>query len=317
MTNWESAKWNKTNAAYRSPSFSITDSPGTSYTTNETSAITLKNAVNLSGAASAWLTFYTKWALDGANDYVTLEVSMDAGQTWTLVSGKYSSHAEVQGLPTYPVYVGKQTSWVKECVDLTVFCGSPVLLKFTLKTDGATVKDGFYFDDIKIESIDGALNSQEFVLPSGWSSISSYLIPENTSLNQIFAGNQSQIVIVKDGNGGFFEPGNPGNTLSTWSSQNGYTIKTSQSTVFSLNGFPETLRQLNLNQGWNLVPALVQTHVLISEIQVNPPGSIELIKDAAGLNSWWPDAGNTSLRTLLPGKSYFIKTKNTAILTFP
>ncbi len=317
MTNWESTKWNKTNAAFHSASFSITDSPGTSYATNETSAITLKNAVNLSGAASAWLTFYTKWALDGAADYVKLEASSDAGQTWAPVSGKYSSHVAVQGLPTHAIYIGKQTAWVKECVDLTAFCGSQILLKFTIITDGSTVKDGFYFDDMKIERIDGAVNSQEYFLPFGWSSLSSYLIPEKASLDEIFAGNHSQIVIVKDGNGGFFEPGNPENTLSTWNSQLGYTIKTTQNTAFTLNGFPETYRQLSLGQGWNLVPALIQTHVLISEIQVNPPGSIELIKDAAGLNSWWPEMGNSSLRSLLPGKSYFIKLKNNAVLSFP
>ncbi len=317
MNNWESTKWNISTTSYVSPTSSITDSPSGNYANNETSVIILKNPANLDGAVSAWLTFYTKWALDGTNDYVTAEVSTNSGQVWTKLSGLYTSLPAVEGLPNYPIYMGKQTDWVKECIDLTAFCGSEILIKFTLKTDASTTKDGFYFDEFKIEKIDGSLHTQDYSFSSGWNGLSSFLIPANTSFDEIFAENTNQIKIVEDKNGNFYEPGNPASTLSNWNSQAGYLIKLNENSTFAIHGFPETYKHLNLMPGWNLIPVLTQSPVLISTMQVSPPGSVEVIKEVAGMAAWWPEMSVTSLKLMLPGKSYFIKMKNSATLTFP
>jgi len=317
MDSWESAKWNITAESYVSPSSSITDSPSTSYTNSENSSISMKTAVNLGGAVSAWLTFNAKWIMDGGCDYVKCEASTNSGQTWTYLNGKYTKVPHVQGLPAVPVYIGNQSEWVNECIDLTAYCGNSVLIKFTIKTDAATRKDGFYFDDLEIEKISGTPQSQDYEFPAGWSSISSYLIPQNSSFNSIFGINPSQVVIIEDGTNNFYQPGNPASTLSHWDSQSGYIIKLAQNTTFEINGFIENYTQLSLNQGWHLVPVISQNPVLISEMLVTPPGSVEVIKEAAGIHTWWPEMGSSNLNTLIPGKSYFIKLKNNAVLEFP
>lgn len=317
MNNWESAKWNFSNTGYSSPLYSITDSPGSSYFNNENSSITLKAEINLKWAVSAWLTFNTLWTLDGAADYVMCEISADSGQNWNILSGNYTTIPKVNTLPEMPMFIGKQTEWVKESMDLTGFCGNQIIIRFTIITDAATRKDGFYFDDLKIEKIDGNIQSQEFIYGSGWNSLSSYLIPENTSFNAIFANNQNEVVLIQDADGKFFQPGNPANTLSQWDSQTGYMIKIAENTTFSINGTPVTFAQLNLTAGWNQIPVLSHLPVLISEIIISPSGSIEVIKEIAGLRLWWPERNISSLDTMIPGKSYLIKLKNDATIEFP
>jgi hypothetical protein len=317
MDNWESAKWNITSGNYVSPPTSITDSPSNSYLNNENASIILKTEINLEGAVSAWLTFNAKWALDGGADYVTCEISGDSGQTWNVLSGNYTLIPIINNLPELPMFIGKQTNWVKECMNLTSFCGNKIKIKFTIKTDAATRKDGFYFDDLKIEKIAGNFQNQEFVYNSGWHSLSAYLIPENTNLNVIFANNQNQLLVLQDSDGKFYQPGNPANTLLQWESQTGYMIKLAESTSFSIFGSQINITQLNLSAGWNLIPVITNSPLLISEISFSPAGSLEIIKEPAGINLWWPDKNISSLNLLLPGKSYLIKLKNDATLEFP
>jgi hypothetical protein len=317
MNNWESAKWHFSNTAYVSPQYSMTDSPGSSYLNNENSLITLKTEINLKWAVSAWLSFNAMWTLDGASDYVICEISADSGQNWNILSGKYTSIPKVNTLPAVPMFMGKQTDWVKETMDLTDFCGNQIIIRFTIITDAGTRKDGFYFDNLKIEKIDGNIQHQDFNYSSGWNSLSSYLIPENTSFNMIFANNQNEVFLIQDAEGNFYQPGNPTNTLSQWESQTGYMIKLTENTIFSINGAPVSFAHLDLTAGWNQIPVLSHSPVLISEIIVSPSNSIEIIKEIAGLRLWWPERNIISLDSLIPGKSYLIKLKNDATIEFP
>jgi hypothetical protein len=68
---------------------------------------------------------------------------------------------------------------------------------------------------------------QNILLPSGWSGISSYLLPTNTSMLEILSGISGQIVIITDQEN-WYEPGNPGSTLQSWDYRSGYRIKVNQ-----------------------------------------------------------------------------------------
>ena len=99
------------------------------------------------------LTFYSKWNTEGQYDYVQVLASGDNGATWTALCGKYTVKGSPSEAPGEPVYDGTQVNWVNEEMNLNNFLGQSVLINFVLKSDPFQERDGFYFDDLKVEAI--------------------------------------------------------------------------------------------------------------------------------------------------------------------
>jgi hypothetical protein len=113
----------------------LTDSPGTTYTHNQTTCA--QTSVNLSGTAWPVLRFRDRYAL-GAGDYVRVEASPD-GANWTRLYG-------VAGQ-------GGRTNWLKQEIDLSQWKNQGnVRLRFTLATDNnaITTADGWFVDDVSV-----------------------------------------------------------------------------------------------------------------------------------------------------------------------
>ena len=51
------------------------------------------------------------------------------------------------------MYDGIQNDWVFEEINLSDYLGSSILARFKLITDSEVTRDGFYFDDLKFNSI--------------------------------------------------------------------------------------------------------------------------------------------------------------------
>lgn len=170
LANWNvSQSWNTTNSDYYSPSSSITDSPNGDYDNNINNIITLANAVDLTNAVGANMTFWAKWEIEENWDYAQVEVSTNGGNSWIPQCGKYTN----DGVPDQnaangePLYDGFQTSWVKEEIDLSDYLGSSVLVRFKIVSDQYVEEDGFYFDDFQVNIITGCLaNSYSTISPS-------------------------------------------------------------------------------------------------------------------------------------------------------
>jgi hypothetical protein len=153
-----STGWGISTSVYHSPLASITDSPTGNYSNNANTFITTKSETDLSNAHSALLSFWCKWNIEQGFDYAQLAASMDNGQSWIPLCGKYTSTGNKKQDEGNPLYDGI-SDWVKEEVSLNAFIGKKILLRFSLKTDDQNVADGFYFDDILIEKIPSTINS--------------------------------------------------------------------------------------------------------------------------------------------------------------
>ena len=155
LVNWNTVitSWGITTEDYVSPPSSITDSPFNFYIPNDDNSLSLETPINLSGLIDARLTFYAKWDTEGQYDFVQVLASADNGITWTALCGKFTVTGSPSEAPGEPVYDGKQTSWVAEEMNLNNFLGQSVLLKIALKSDPFQERDGFYFDDLKVEAI--------------------------------------------------------------------------------------------------------------------------------------------------------------------
>jgi hypothetical protein len=143
---------------------------------------TMTRAADLRGASAPTLTFWYWYNIETDWDYAYLEVSTDAGKTWTPVAccesrgtnpnGNNEATAEAAGitglsgvdevmetLQTAATTVSSETggeiylvdpTWVEESVDLSAFKGKQALIRFRYQTDAAVTNAGFTVDDVAL-----------------------------------------------------------------------------------------------------------------------------------------------------------------------
>ena len=162
--------------------------------------------------------------------------------------------------------------------------------------------------------ISGALQ-QEFVVNAGWSGISSYLIPNNPNIENIFAPIIDDVEILI-GSNGIFWPGQNINTLGDWDYQQGYKIKMGQDEAFSFPGSEITLSSLSLPIGWNIVPVWSNCGQNVEDIFYYDENELVIVKEVAGTGVYWPELGINTLQTVNPGKSYEVKSIGEVYLSF-
>ncbi len=146
-----SPKWEATTSSFYSSPNSYTDSRTGNYVNNATVTMTLTNTVNLTGVSNPRLTFWTKYAIENDWDYGQVEISTNNGTTWTALQGQYTNPGTGSFQPNgQPLYDGTMANWVKEEISLSSNINQQVKLRFKLRTDGSTVADGWYVDDVAI-----------------------------------------------------------------------------------------------------------------------------------------------------------------------
>lgn len=151
--NWMSDnEWDITTSDFVSSPSSFTDSPNGNYNSRETTELILDTPLDLSLAKKATLTFNAKWAIETGYDYVQIMASND-GVVYTPLCGKYTKEGNGNQDFGNPLYDGIQEDWVLEEIDLSDYLGDVVSIKFRLVSDAYFELDGFYFDDIKLETI--------------------------------------------------------------------------------------------------------------------------------------------------------------------
>ena len=158
--------------------------------------------------------------------------------------------------------------------------------------------------------------SQAISLNAGWNGLSSFIQPENASLEAVFSHILSDIVIVQNENG-FFLPGQNINTLGNWNPEKGYQIKMQNSVELGIIGTSNTGITLDLTEGWNLLPVPCSQQVAVTEVISEISQKVIIIKESTGDQVYWPAAGITTLQNLQSGKSYLIKVSEPVSITFP
>jgi immune inhibitor A len=119
---------------------------------------TLTGEFDLTGLASATLTFWTWYDIEEHWDYGYVMASSDSGSSWQILRGRHTSEENPLGLAYGPAYTGKSgggdsPAWVEESVDLGPFAGQKILLRFEYITDEGVNLDGWAIDDIAIPEL--------------------------------------------------------------------------------------------------------------------------------------------------------------------
>ncbi len=110
----------------------LSDSPNGNYSDNESSSATLSEAIDLTNATYAFITFDRKFALETSYDFVYLEASAD-GNSWDTIA----------------TYNG-ESSWHSESYSLDDYVGGNLFFRFRLESDGSVNEDGIFIDNICI-----------------------------------------------------------------------------------------------------------------------------------------------------------------------
>ncbi len=154
LNEWNGS-WEKTPSTFVSAPFSITDSPNGDYEANIYSDLQLSNPGVLipAGAKQPQVRFWAKWDIESRYDFVQLRANNQA------LCGRYTKPGSGNGAQPQgdPIFDGFQGEWVEECMDLSNFIGQSVSLKFILGSDNGDERDGFYFDDLRVEYTDPTL----------------------------------------------------------------------------------------------------------------------------------------------------------------
>ncbi|SFT68462.1 Por secretion system C-terminal sorting domain-containing protein [Lishizhenia tianjinensis] len=151
-SNWLGI-WGATQEAFVSANYSMTDSPNDNYSDNVFNELVLNDTIDLTDVELASVSFFAKWDIEKAYDYVQFQVSTDFGLTWLGQCGLYTvpgaDNGSIQPIGL-PLYDGTQSEWVEEYIDLSDYFGQQIMLRFILRSDNFTTGDGFYFDDFRV-----------------------------------------------------------------------------------------------------------------------------------------------------------------------
>ena len=123
---------------------------------------TLTREIDLASVAQAQLDFDLWASIEDRWDYGYVEVSSDAGESWTILRAPASEDDNPHGNAYGPGFTGRSADqpganangWVHQTVDLSPYTGRKILLRFEYISDDATIQPGMAVDNICIRAID-------------------------------------------------------------------------------------------------------------------------------------------------------------------
>ncbi len=142
--------WGKTTWAHGS-GHSFTDSVSGNYSNNQETSI-ISRTLDLSNRKDVSLSFYHYYSIEppysifgGYTDFGAVEISNDNGATWTEL-GRFANW--------YLFFIEmSQNSWKKETFSIPdVFLSDQMKIRFRLVTDYSVTRDGWYIDDVRLDS---------------------------------------------------------------------------------------------------------------------------------------------------------------------
>ncbi len=157
---------------------------------------------------------------------------------------------------------------------------------------------------------------QEINLNEGWNSLSTYLNPTENDLNLLFSQINDDIIILLTNDLIYYPEGNI-NTIGNFNPETGYAIKLSQSNTLNISGTLQSNTSINLTSGWNYLPIIAGCEVTIENLFGENIIHVNVIKEIAGLNLFWPEKGVSTLENLQSGRAYLINLNNPIEVLFP
>ena len=170
------------------------------------------------------------------------------------------------------------------------------------------------YADFELEQLPPVIHSLD--IPAGWSGISSYVMPYDEIIENIFYPAFTDLIILQTMDAMFW-PAMQINTIQAWQSQSAYKIKMNEEVNLIISGQYETNKTVDLDEGWSLLPVICDGNVPVADLFDGIATEMTLVKEVAGIGVYWPFMGINSLQMLYPGKSYFAHINIPGSVTFP
>ncbi len=151
-------------------------------------------------------------------------------------------------------------------------------------------------------------------IPAGWSGISSYILPVDTVISNLFHPISGKLIILCTLDG-FYLPGQGINNLITWDNHSGYMIKVNEPANLPFFGDEVQDKTVYLDEGWSIIPVLCQSAIPVENLFIGIPG-FQLVKEVAGPGVYWKTFGINTIGNLHPGKAYFVYTTSAGTINF-
>ncbi|HPE33333.1 MAG TPA: BACON domain-containing carbohydrate-binding protein [Bacteroidales bacterium] len=139
-------------------------------------------------------------------------------------------------------------------------------------------------------------------LSTGWQGLSSYIMPANNAIEDVFDPVSAQFIIAQTMTGVYY-PAGPINTIYDWLSQSAYKVKMNAPAGLPVIGNAESNKNLSFNTGWKLLPVICNQLVDVAALFGGV--SLTVVKDVAGTGIYWPEYNINTIGSLLPGKAYY------------
>jgi hypothetical protein len=120
---------------------------------------TLTRSFDLNSIDSATLNYNAWYQLEDFYDYAYLEVSTDGGDTWEILETAHGTDNDPNLASQGFGYTGSSVEWLSESIDLSLYAGQEIMLRFHVITGLSTNREGLQVDDIAIPELgyfDGA-----------------------------------------------------------------------------------------------------------------------------------------------------------------
>ena len=161
-------------------------------------------------------------------------------------------------------------------------------------------------------------SAQNISLHAGWNLISSYINPNDPTLETVMNGVANNMTLMKNGAGEIYWPGKSINEISSWQVVNGYQIYMNNPDTLTLTGTLVNPGQtpVSLFSGYNMVSYLRRTAMPVEQALNSISGSLELVKNEDG-ELYWPEYDINQIGEMQPGAGYNLYLSNGASLIYP
>jgi immune inhibitor A len=117
------------------------------------SDMTLTRQFDLSGVSGpVEINYWTWYDIEEDWDYLYLEASTD-GETWEILRTPSGTDYNPSGNSYGWGYTGQTGNWIEETVDLSLYAGQDVWIRFEYVTDAAINGEGLLLDDVRVDAI--------------------------------------------------------------------------------------------------------------------------------------------------------------------
>jgi len=226
--------------------------------------------------------------------------------TWNYISANCSFSAG-----TNEIILSSNTDDGGPNIDMFAFESSSVSVGSCTADCNGVIGGTAYFDDCNIcvagNTGKTACVTQTINLNAGWNLFSINVIPDNNSVETVFADIIQELVLIKNTDSFWLNNRNTNyNSLKSITAGKGYIANMKSAKILSVKGTPISILPMPANTlGWKLIGCPYPSAISFSTIYNS--SNCEIIKNFEGI--WIPNGSSNTINNIEPGKAYFIKIK--------